>query len=296
MSEKIKKTIPIVYNDICLELPKGPVMQTHGIVMDFIQGRDSTQNMDWTDFLRHLPFRTLEKDFPDTYEAACRIFSLLKLDYQVNNGGLYQYFDNCYHEERKPHSENDTHHLDINIQKNEMLSLAKFAEIIYPDRTDDNRKFYEAAQAFQSCYLDEHVEEYETIYSDADEYLYDEENDQYIENPAYEEPYEALIGYEDVVRDEEYFDDKHTEISRYLEELLELKSQYVVKDFIRELEKNIDKHNKLLTELQKVLPASAFNKLHDKGQDTIASMIQNAKDRTDCLSPDKQAHSFTPER
>ena len=111
MSEVNEKRLE-PYNGISLEAPKGQVMQTHGIVMDIIQGRDSTQNMDWTDYMRKLPFRTLENDFPDTYDAACKIYSLLKLDYQVNNGGIEQYFYNYYHESREPYSENDTHHYD----------------------------------------------------------------------------------------------------------------------------------------------------------------------------------------
>ena len=296
MAERTNQEVPKPYNGIQLEAPKGLVRQSDSILLDMIRGESSTQNMDWTDYMSTLPFRVLEDNFPDTYEAVCRIFSLLNLDYQVNNGGIEQYFYNYYHEEKEPHNETDTHHYGIDTQKEELLALVKFAETIYSNRLEENQKFQDAVDAFQYCHLEEHVEEYETIYSDEDKYIYEEECEDWIINPAYEEPYDELVGYEDIVHDEANFDGKHTSISPYLEELLELKSQYVVKDFVRELEKDMDKHQELIKELQKILPESTFNKLHNKEQYKLSAMIQSAEDRTDVQSPDKQEHRFTPER
>ena len=296
MAERTNQEVPKPYNGIQLEAPKGLVRQSDSILLDMIRGESSTQNMDWTDYMSTLPFRVLEDNFPDTYEAVCRIFSLLNLDYQVNNGGIEQYFYNYYHEEKEPHNETDTHHYGIDTQKEELLALVKFAETIYSNRLEENQKFQDAVDAFQYCHLEEHVEEYETIYSDEDKYIYEEECEDWIINPAYEEPYDELVGYEDIVHDEANFDGKHTSISPYLEELLELKSQYVVKDFVRELEKDMDKHQELIKELQKILPESTFNKLHNKEQYKLSAMIQSAEDRTDVQSPDKQEQRFTPER
>ena len=296
MNERINQEVPKPYNGIQLEAPKGLVRQSDSVFLDMIRGESSTQNMDWTNHMSTLPFRVLEDSFPNTYEAICRIFSLLNLDYQVNNGGIEQYFYNYYHEEKEPHNETDTHHYGIDIQKEELIALVKFAETIYPNRLEENQKLQDAVDAFQYCHLEEHVEEYETIYCDEDKYIYEDECEDWIINPAYEEPYDELVGYEDIVHDEANFDGKHTSISPYLEELLELKSQYVVKDFVRELEKDMDKHQELITKLQKFLPESTFNKLHNKEQYKLSAMIQSAENRADVQSPDKQEQRFTPER
>lgn len=129
---------PKLYMGIELEKPKGRVSLTHSISMDAITGKSGTENMDWTEKLGELPWGALKESYFESYEKACKLFSMIHMDYQICNGGIGQYFFNGYHEARTPFSEDDVELYGIDVQKQVFSDLFHFTQVIYPERLQDN--------------------------------------------------------------------------------------------------------------------------------------------------------------
>ena len=144
----------VQYQGISLDLPFGHVSLTHSVALDMIQGASSTQNMNWTDALGSLPWGTLKEPCAQAFENASRLYSLLHLDYQVCNGGIAQYFFNRYDEAREPYSEHDVALCDIDVQKEEFHRLASFAQVIFPQRVEENEALSCACQAFEQLSIE----------------------------------------------------------------------------------------------------------------------------------------------
>lgn len=226
----------VVYDGIVLELPEKKAQFTHSLVMDMAMGKSSNEHIDWTRKLGDILWGKIKQVYPESFEETSKLYSLLNMNYQICNGGIYQYFDNRYHEEREPYHEHDVAHINQEEQRIAFRELVIFAKELFPDRTEENQKLATACERFQKVWFEEDIEVYETIYSEEDEMIYDEETEAWIKNPAYEEPYELCIGLEYEVREGWHFDDDYYETSNYLEELLELKAQFLYKS----LEKQID--------------------------------------------------------
>lgn len=247
----------MMYAGIELDLPKGKVALTHSRALDIIQGESSTQNMDWTDKLACLPWSRLKDDYFQGWDNACRLFSLMHMDYQVCNGGIVQYFFNRYHEEREPYSEDDVALYAIDEQKRDFQQLVKFAREIFPDRTEENNALTKAADAFEKLEFEENCRMEETVYCDEDEYIIDDETGEEIPNPDYFEPYDDYY-YEDVIYGDDGFDKTFYAANDYLEELFELKAQFYCKLFARDLEKHAAEHPSLTLAVREILPEEAY--------------------------------------
>ncbi len=264
------------YEGIRLTPPKGPVHMTHSVILDAITGKDSTENMDWTDRLGSVPWGAVKKHFPDSFEEASRICSLLNMCYQVNNGGVGQYFFNRYHENREPQNINDVERVDLEAQKETFLELVKFAASIYPERVNENQHLANAPNAFQKLEYREDEPYTETIYSDEEEYIEDPEDpEKQIKNPAYEEPYDETY-YEDVIIGENEFESLFFDYaSDYMEELLEMRSQFAYLVLEKEMVENREDPEivQLLQELQNN-QAPSFD-----------TLLEQAEERTQKASP-----------
>ena len=232
----------VMYKGIELELPEQKAQFTHSLIMDAIMGTSSNEHIDWTRKLGDVLWGSIKARYPDNFQEASKLFSLLNMNYQICNGGIYQYFDNGYHEARNPYSEHDVARVEITEQKNAFQELVTFAKELFPERVEENKKLDKACKQFQEIWLDEEVEQYETIYSDEEEMIYDEELEEWVDNPLYEEPYEMYIGMGSEIRNDWNFDNNYYKASNYLEELLELKAQYLFKSLENEIhmDKNID--------------------------------------------------------
>lgn len=209
----------MVYNGIVLELPEEKVQFTHSLLMDAIKQQTSSKHIDWTKKLGDVLWGNIKERYPDDFHEASKLFSLLNMNYQICNGGIYQYFDNRYHEERKPCSEHDIARVDMDKQRAAFQELVTFARELFPERMEENNKLDTACKRFQKVWFEEDIELYETIYSEEEELIYDEETEEWIDNPAYEESYELCIGLGCEVREGWHFDDDYYEASDYLEEL-----------------------------------------------------------------------------
>lgn len=250
------------YNGIELEPAHGPVTMSHSIYLDLIHGQSSTANMDWTEKLFDLPWGKLKESFPASYEAASRLSSLLNMDYQVCNGGIDQYFFNGYHEERDAFSENDVIQVDLDGQKETFEDLVAFGKALFPEREEDNQRLSAVCTAFQALWLEEDVPIYKTVECDEPEFIYDEDLGEEIPNPDYEdfEPYEECVGQEDVIRGDDLcnFDETFYEINSYLEELCELRAQFLCKQLSREVARFVAQYDALRADVETVLGPEAL--------------------------------------
>lgn len=278
----------IRYNGIELELPAGPVALSHSIALDMIRGESGTQNMDWTGTLGDLPWGTLRGVCSDAYVLAGELFSLINMDYQVCNGGIAQYFFNRCHEERDPFSEHDVERYDLDAQKQAFLALAQFGRELFPNRTTENDALQQAAEAFQNLYFEEDARVTETVYCDEEEYIFDEELGEEVENPDYFEPYDE-DHYEDVIHGDDHYNDIHYDAIEYMEELFELSAQYQCKALARDIDKYAAVSPEVAKALREHLPEAAFKK------PSLSSQLAGAASRAGNAGHSSAGHDLTPE-
>ena len=168
------------------------------------------------------------------FEAINKLWSVAKMDYQICNGGIWQYYYNKFDEEWV--SENgETVIWDKEGQVEMLRELATFGNEIFPENKELNSKFENIINAFDSIYIERNVPQYETIYCDEDKELWDDDLEDWVENEDYFEPYEDYVGTEDEMHSRENviwpddFDTRYYEVNDYLEQLIELYAQYLDK-------------------------------------------------------------------
>lgn len=234
--QHMERDVFMFYNGIELELPAGAVVFSHSHALDTIRGKSGAQNVEWVDRLADVPWGKLKEALPGNYEDAGRLFSLVSMNYQVCNGGIFQYFDNHYHVARDANSEHDVERYDLDTQKKTFAEYVEFAEAVYPERVSENQALADACAAFQKLWLEEDAEIVETVYCDEDEYIWDDELEEEVENPDYFEEYDE-VSYEDVIHGDDGFDDIFHEANAYFEEIIELRAQLCCKELVRAAER-----------------------------------------------------------
>ena len=260
------------YEGIKLDPPAGKVAMSHSHAMDIIKGQSSDQNLDWLGALGDVPWGTVKENFPERFEHASKIFSLVNMDYQVCNGGIGQYFFNHYHEPREPFTDNDVERVGIEEQKGFFYDLLNFAKTVYPDRVEEYSALEKAYDAFDELWFEKDALVMETVYCDEDEYIWDEDLEEDVPNPDYFEPYDEPTN-EDVIHGEDGFDDIFLGADDFLVELLELQAQLCCKQLVLEVEKSPAQQTVIKDALKEVLPASAFMK------PSLSEQIQSAAGR-----------------
>lgn len=190
------------YNGIELDVNKD-VKMAHSI----IEANNDVDN------IRMLFDRDKKSMTNEQFHAVSALSSILNANYQICNGGIYQYFDNGYHVYRKPYHENDVAHLEKCEQVDMLYKLHNFGCSIFPERVNDNMNLVKVIHLFDdACY-------------DADAY-YEYEDD---------EDYDEYEYYEDCCVDAPYdFDERYYDVNEYIEYLSELYAQYLNKKFDKE--------------------------------------------------------------
>lgn len=201
------------------------------------QERD--ENIDYFDALLE---REKSKLSPEQFDEISALSSVANMNYQICNGGIAQYFYNRYDKYNPPMNENDVAQLSKDKQCEMLDALIIFGLEVFPDREEDNIMLEKVVRQFKDIYV-EKVEQFETIYSDEDKEIWDEDTKDWVLNPAYEEPYEAYIGLEDELVNSDYFDDNYYKINDYLELLMEGYAQYLTKSYDKEIQSLDEKIN-----------------------------------------------------
>ena len=280
----------MLYKGIELEIPKEKPSLTHSRSLDIITGKPSTQNMDWSGILSDIPWGRLKEALPDLYKDVCCLFTMMQMDYQICNGGIDQYFLNRYNEGFQPKDPSEGELYDFDEQKNTFSDYVKFAQEVFPERKAENQALLKACEAFQALEFEEDAECIDTIYCDEDEYIYDEDLDDDVPNPDYFEPYEEVY-HEDVIHNDNGFDNIFYDANEYLEEIFEIHSQLYCKQLVIELNKPNDLDPVFVHAIMDGMPASALRK------PSLDQLIQNAEEKAVVGSSGKgneieTAHNF----
>lgn len=140
----------------------------------------------------------------EQFEAMSALSSVANMNYQICNGGLYQYYFNGYNRERAPFSPEDVKQLDKDAQVEMLRELLRFGKAIFPERELENERLDRVISEFEEAY-------YEEPCSSWDDEDYDE----------YDTGLEVAWG----------FDDRYYEVNEHIEALMELYAQYLLKRF-----------------------------------------------------------------
>lgn len=223
------------YKGIELENLNKDVSLYHSNAMHYM-GIDKNINTDYLDVLMSIKRAEVS---PEQFDEINKLHSVIKMNYQICNGGIEQYFFNGYD---KPYISEDkeTELFDKDEQVSMLRKLHDFAIEVNPENSAENSKFARIIDFFDSLYVEKDVPQIETIYSDEDEQIWDEEQKDWVTNPDYEEPYEECVGHEDEIRTNnshfyaDYFDNDYYEINGYIENVIEGYAQYLTKAIERE--------------------------------------------------------------
>ena len=108
----------------------------------------------------------------------------------------------------------------------------------------------------------------------------DEETGEEVPNPDYFEPYDETT-YEDVIHEDNNFDDIFYRANDYMEELLELYAQYHCKVLAQEIGSLAAEQPEIVEVLREHLPSAAFENV------SLSSKIASARSRTAVEIPEQ---------
>lgn len=147
---------------------------------------------------------------PEQFTAMSALNSVANMNYQICNGGLYQYFDNGYDRERSPFNADDVKQLDKDSQAEMLRELLAFGKAVFPERELENERLDRIISDFDNSYY----EEIEEVWCDDED---DEDGGYYEEEGGLSAPWG--------------FDERYYEVNDYLEALIEAYAQYLIKSF-----------------------------------------------------------------
>lgn len=146
----------------------------------------------------------------EQFETMSALNSVANMNYQICNGGLDQYYFNGYDRERAPFNADDVKQLDKDAQAEMLRELYAFGKTVFPERELDNERLDRIISDFEGAYY----EEIEEVWYDDDE---SEDGGYYEEEGGLCAPWG--------------FDDRYYEVNDYLEVLIEMYAQYLIKSF-----------------------------------------------------------------
>lgn len=225
----------VIYKGIELEGLDKKVGLYHSNAMRAI-GQDGNQNANYLEKICDYKKADLT---PEQFDEINKLWSVVKMNYQICNGGIYQYFGNHFDEDWKS-EDGETEIWGKDEQVAMMRKLYGFACEVLPDNLAENSKFYRIIEFFDSLEYEENVPQHGIVECDEDEEIWDEDLGDYVPNPDYEEPYEDIVDYVDEVRSNNStfglcdFDNDYYDINEYIEKVVELYAQYIDKSIEKE--------------------------------------------------------------
>ncbi len=231
----------VLYKGIELEGLEKDTKLFHSIAMHHV-GQDPNVGTEYLDKICEYK----RAELPEAqFDEINKLWSVVKMNYQICNGGIHQYFVNGYHEEFET-SDGETKIWDKDEQVKMLQKLYGVAIQVFPENSVENSKLFRMIEFFDSLEYEESVPQYGMIYSEEDEQIRDEDEEEWVDNPDYEEPYEDILDYEDEVRTtnsafkdysddvSEKFDREYYDINEYLERLVEVYAQFLEKSIQKE--------------------------------------------------------------
>lgn len=231
----------VIYKGIALEGLDKKVGFYHSNAMRAM-GQDGNQNADYLEKICEYKKADLP---PEQFDEINKLYSVVKMNYQICNGGIHQYFGNHFDESWKS-EDGETEIWDKDAQVVMLQKLYGFACKVLPDNLAENSRFFRIIEFFDALEYEANVPQYGTVECDEDEEIWDEELEDYVPNPDYEEPHEDIVDYEDEVRSRNSsfdlcdFDQDYYDINEYIEKVIELYAQYLDKSIEKEKGLGVD--------------------------------------------------------
>lgn len=231
----------VVYKGIELEGLEKDTKLFHSMAMHHM-GQDPNVGTDYLDKICEYKRADVP---PALFDKINKLWSVVKMNYQICNGGIEQYFFNGYHEGYLS-ADKEVEIFDKDEQVVMLLKLYGLAVKVYPDNLVENSKLFRIIEFFDAMEYEERVPQYGMVECGEDEQIWDEDEQEWVDNPDYEEPYEDIVGYEDEVRCRNSvfnlcdFNQDYYGINEYLERLIEVYAQFLEKSIQKELALGVD--------------------------------------------------------
>lgn len=199
-------------------------------------GQDANQNADYLDKICDYKRADLTQK---QFDEINKLWSVVKMNYQICNGGIYQYFGNRFDEHWKS-KDGEIEIWGKDEQVAMMRKLYGFACEVLPENLVENSRFLRIIEFFDSLEYEEGVPQYEMVECDEDEEIWDDDLEEYVKNPDYFEPYEDIVDHVDEVRSRNSafslcdFDEDYYRINEYIEKIVELYAQFIGKTIVKE--------------------------------------------------------------
>ena len=237
----------IMYKGIELEGLDKDTKLFHSVAMHHL-GQDPNVGTEYLDQLCEYKRADVP---PALFDEINKLWSVVKMNYQICNGGIHQYYVNGY-DNHYVSEDREVEIFDKDEQVKMLQKLYGVAIQVFPDNLVENSKLFRIIEFFDSLEYEESVPQYGTIECEEDEEIWDEELEEYVPNPDYFEPYEDVVDHEDEVRTtssafKDYsddvsrkFDKEYYDINGYLERLVEVYAQFLEKSIQKELALGVD--------------------------------------------------------
>lgn len=199
-------------------------------------GQDGNQNADFLEKICEYKKADLSSE---QFDEINKLWSVVKMNYQICNGGIHQYFMNGFHENWKS-ADGEVEIWDKDSQVEMLRKLHGFSCEVFPENLTENSRLHRIIEFFDSLEYEENVPQVGMVECDEDEEIWDEDLQEYVPNPDYEEPYEDIVDYEDEVRSTNSafdlcdFDNDYYSINEYIEKIIELYAQFIDKSIEKE--------------------------------------------------------------
>lgn len=158
-----------IYNGVEIQVPEKTPAFTHSVSMMIASFGKLESNADIPYYEKLVQYKETDLPEGELLHDTVALYTLQQINYQIQNGGFEQYYDNGYHIYRSGHDIGDLSILDINEQIMFFAKMIEFVQecnekkdevddmvavlilfTVMPDRIDD----YESLADEEKTYLD----------------------------------------------------------------------------------------------------------------------------------------------
>lgn len=157
----------ISFNGVSIELPMEQPIFTHSVTAMIATFGSVEGNHNIPYFEKLMQYKKSDIPELELLHDICALNSIRLMNYQINNGGFEQYYDNGYHEYRAGDEDGALAQLDINAQ---IEFLEKF--ILFILLADDNKKYFDDLTKTVVMFrnMQSNILDYESLDADDKEY------------------------------------------------------------------------------------------------------------------------------
>lgn len=159
------------YNGVLIEVSEKAPHFTHSVPLMIMSFGKIESNENIPFFEKLMTYKETEIPQGELLHDVCALNSIRNLNYQVNNGGIEQYYDNGYHLYRAGQEIGDLANIEMKYQVSFLKKLIDF--ILY---YEDNKKYaddlYKALSEMETQRYNIYNNAFSKVYNDFDSYWY----------------------------------------------------------------------------------------------------------------------------